>query len=365
MMCRRINRAALLPVVLLLLTSLVSASDLSRARELEESGDVAAAIALYKTWIADNPGDESSLAVVLHTADLEPVLLAKIELLSSALAQSSEPESRNALLVARGRIQEIVGDLASAQESYQEASFVVPGKKDLESLLSSARLLFEIGEFRDAEAQARGMLQTVDDAEVRTDAAVILSRVYAATEREGRAVETIRQVLGSSGDGSALLWAVHLARLTEDADLEADALEQLEANHQGSMELALAVGTIDALPSASQILGLGGIGPAAEVALEQTQTVASDTRAENQTVLVESAEPEYIDIQTGSFLVRENAEYALKDLRGEGFEAILRERRIEEKLFFRVVLPEVPAAEVQQTLVRLKERGFEGYPLYN
>ncbi|MBN2510688.1 MAG: SPOR domain-containing protein [Spirochaetales bacterium] len=67
-------------------------------------------------------------------------------------------------------------------------------------------------------------------------------------------------------------------------------------------------------------------------------------------------------IQLGSFLERENAERHLSELADKGIEASIQEKT-NNGVHYHITV--VPAGEdVQHTLLRLKEKGMEGFPLY-
>ena len=341
---------------------------MSRARELESQGKTEEALDLYRQWLDEAAGKDELLSVAFHATGLESSLPDKIELLAAVLEKAREPGDKHDLLVALAELQEITGDLLSAQKGYVNASFVVPGNKDFESLLSSARLLVEMGEYRDAEAQARGMVETAKDTKVTGAALVILSRIYAATEREQKAVETaIRSMEDPQNPPSVemLYWAVELGRRVDNVPLESTALAVLETEYEGSLELALVSGDITAVPAVANLFSFGLDASSGDnttrPGIDLEAVDETDVETEN---IDETPGPAFLDIQTGSFLVKENAEYALQDLETEGFQAIVRERLIGEKLYYRVVVPDVPAETVQNVLVQLKERGFEGYPLY-
>ena len=67
-------------------------------------------------------------------------------------------------------------------------------------------------------------------------------------------------------------------------------------------------------------------------------------------------------IQTGSFLVRENADYMLAELVRLDFPAQIREVTIQDKSYYRVLVGEFsPEEEIQRAIAQLKELGFEGF----
>jgi hypothetical protein len=37
---------------------------------------------------------------------------------------------------------------------------------------------------------------------------------------------------------------------------------------------------------------------------------------------------------------------------------------LDEKIYFRVIVPDIPYEKLQEEILRLKTHGFEGFPLY-
>jgi cell division protein FtsN len=91
------------------------------------------------------------------------------------------------------------------------------------------------------------------------------------------------------------------------------------------------------------------------------------TATEETSVVPEEADAQeaaFLSIQTGSYSVRENAEYALKDLKAAGFSAEIRERTIGDTVYYRVIIPDIGSDDVEKVILELKEKGFEGFRVY-
>ena len=69
-------------------------------------------------------------------------------------------------------------------------------------------------------------------------------------------------------------------------------------------------------------------------------------------------------VQTGSFSVRENAEFAMADLVAAGFRVSIEERIVSGTSYYRVLIPEVASDNLDRVLLELREKGFEGFPIY-
>ena len=288
----------------------------------------------------------------LRVEDQIVALKNRLEVSESAL------ESRE-VLIRLARLEELAGDLDSAQKHYQQASFAVPGSKDFPSLLSSAVLLFEIGEFQGAEAQCKAIIETCQIPDLVEGAYVLLSRIYFATEREAKAM----QVFGGGTDLSGLskhsaptlLWIYQLAQKMQNSALALRAKQLLTSSYGNSVEAAIASGNSGILPSPSLFLGLSVSDATAGKAESIEITSATSQEFESDNLL---------SVQTGSFSVRENAEYAIQDLLTAGFSATISEKVVNEKQYFRVIIQNINSKDLQDLLTKLKESGFEGFALY-
>ena len=67
-------------------------------------------------------------------------------------------------------------------------------------------------------------------------------------------------------------------------------------------------------------------------------------------------------IQLGSFRLKNNALEHIRELSKKGIDAEIREKRNDNDLFYITVIP--AGDDIQRSLLRLKEQGVEGFPLY-
>ena len=327
--------------------------DLDKAAQLADSGKLSEAVNEYTAWLEANPDNPDFSLVSIHAANLEPEIGKKTGILQHAAEKTHEPTIRRDILVMLAELEELAGNPVSSQKHYQDASFAVPGSKDFESLLRSALLLLDLGEYRTAEAQSRAIIDTCREDEVKNRAIVLLSRIYYMTEREQEALELFgkdeewqKKLFPPEG----LLWIFELGKRLEVSGLSAKALEELAARYPDSLELSLIAGDAEYFPSPSAFIGLTRVADS-EIVSPREGTNQVDEEAE-------------ISIQTGSFSVKENAEYAAADLKAEGFNTQIVERIINNKTFYRVIVPDVKPDNLQTILLQLKEKGFEGFPLY-
>ena len=97
---------------------------------------------------------------------------------------------------------------------------------------------------------------------------------------------------------------------------------------------------------------MGGRGPEQPGGAEQAAEAGDREEAEQRPVMV----------QTGSFTVKENAEFMLAELVRLDFPAQVKEVEIRGKVYYRVLVGELTGREqIRETITRLKENGFEGF----
>lgn len=348
----RKNKTALLVLFLFLHSSPLFSITYEEALELEEAGNTGEAVEAYRKLLETD--EQNACVIVKRLAGLVTSVEERRALLARALSLCGEPETLHDMYVNLAGIEEILGNLESAQKYYQSASLALPKNKDFGSLLASAVLLFELGNYRGAEAQATVIKETCRVEKIVESAEVLLSRVFFATERDEKALQIAFSLMRKERlQPSALLWIIEISGIQEKDDLRTRARELLLSQYPDSPEAAIQNGKAGRVPSPSVFLGL-------------TQRGGDETSSETQTAVISETleESTAVSVQTGSYSVRENAEYALKDLEDEGFAAEIKERTIGEKIYYRVLLTGVLPETVERVILELKEKGFEGFRVY-
>ena len=88
-----------------------------------------------------------------------------------------------------------------------------------------------------------------------------------------------------------------------------------------------------------------------------------DNYPDNDEKTKEQNKPDTVYIQTGSFIVRENAEDMIVELLKNKFKGIIVEKEINKKIYFRVLVKiDSPEPDIiNNYILQLKEAGFEGF----
>ena len=274
----------------------------------------------------------------------------------------SDAEAR-ANYIEAAEIRQLTGDLAGAAELFKKASLAEKGRKDFRSLYRAAVIRVETADYRTAEADLRAITTFSDDLTLRIKAMILGSRIkmHQGFSDEARSIMT--DILRNNMElpSEAYMWASELCR-SEGSGGAAEGLRKLciEKDVEGKAEYAEAV----RMPSPETVFGLLAAGGAAEVSPDtgaaEAMTAAESTEDQAEEV---PAAAENLVIQIGSFSRHENAEDLKITIGKEGYAAEIRKKTVDGREYSVVVVPVEPG-KLQQTIISLKEKGFEGYPLY-
>jgi len=343
-------RSTVLCFMFLLSVFQLSGQDIAKAMDLERSGKRADAVLQYETWLKENPNATNYFEVLLHTVDINENYDEAIRTLKEGLSRA-QTEDRKACLLKLATLSEMLGRIDEAAISYYNAFFSVTPTEDYQILLKSANLYMELGDYPKARSIGKMVLTVSQAAKFRAEAAVLLSRIYLVEGNLTEAKELVLPLVDQKEiEPASLLWIYALGYYTGDKELLTYARKRMETQYPNSMEYALMTQSVEYYPSPVNYLGL--LPP---IALEVEEKGPSSSEGSSSTLIM---------IQTGSFLDRENAEYMVKDLKSSGFNPEIKTSLISGKTYYKVVIPSIPEKELQKHLVLLKEKGFEGYPLY-
>lgn len=275
-----------------------------------------------------------------------------VDLFDKVLSRMDNSPSKQFLLAESALLHELLGRLEKAQSLYERAALFFPERILYEKLLRSAEILFETGSFGRASSQSRAILAGSPDEEIRLSAETLLLEIE-VREGSGEEAELIlrrlfRNIAGNGGEGlsASQLYRMYRAALSLGLAAEAEQVgEVLAGSYPGSPESALISGDtpFSELP-----------GPSDYLLPELLVQGEAETARRSKTA----------DIQTGLFRSRKNAAEMRNRLTEVGFSAEITERRMEGQILFSVLVPDVPLARSQETVLALKEAGFEGFLIF-
>jgi tetratricopeptide (TPR) repeat protein len=337
------------------------------ALEREKKGDRAGAAAAYEDWLKANPQSPEFTATLFHAADIHPDLVSSISLLEKYQALPQDRAAQSAIKSKTATLYEISGNLVTAQKLFESAYYANPGEETFPSLYRSARLLFELGETQKSEDHARLTANLCKNPVTKKRATFLLTRLMAADNPEGAlriALQLTEDAANPADNENIFLFIFHLADSLGRQPERSLALQRLAKDYPDTPEFRLASlsagqnrsGAVTPFPTPSTLLG--PLSPPAPPIGSAAAAQAAQTRA--------PAVPAATAVQTGSFSVRENAEYMVKDLHGLGFGAEIREAAGRTGAVYKVLIPlrQGGQDESQNLLIRLKEKGIEGFLLF-
>ncbi|MCL1818015.1 MAG: SPOR domain-containing protein [Spirochaetaceae bacterium] len=352
------------------------------AAEREKRGDREGAITAYEEWLAANASASDFTEVLFHAADLHPRLAGGIALLEKYRAAKPDKAAESAILGKTATLYEVSGSLAKAAALFEQAYAVNPGEASFPFLYRAARILFEMGETQKSEDLARLISNLCKNPVTKKRAAFLLTRILAAKgsreEAMGIAMRLTEDTANPADNENIFLFIFTLADSLGRETERSLALRNLAKDYPDSPEFRLASraagqsrsAAVTPLPTPSALLNPFSAmeGAAPSPAVTQAGATGAETKgAASPPPAAAQAAPSATAVQTGSFSVRENADYMVRDLRSRGFAAEIREAADRTgNPVYRVVVPIAGGGpdEAQKLLMRLKEKSIEGFLLF-
>ena len=255
------------------------------------------------------------------------------------------------------------------------------GNRSTGSVLASLELrradvLIQLGRAEEAREAARLGRDSASDRGTRVAAIAIMAKAYAAEGRMREAQDILRGIDVVASEGTLApdtLYHMYTSAIAlgEDSTASRTRARLVETYPDSPEALLLREGgeppVFAALsPTAIARGGFSVAGPQAEPQAEPR----AEPQAEPPTGTKEatpSAAGLRTYVQVGSFRDRENAQYMRSDMESMGFTAEVRSKELSESTYYQVLIPVVPDPDetsreaVQQVVVELKERGYEGF----
>ncbi|MDR2663196.1 MAG: SPOR domain-containing protein [Treponema sp.] len=282
---------------------------------------------------------------------------------------------RKTALVRRARLLELSGNFESAAAAWKEAALA----GDTGALLREARCFAAVGEFEKAQEELRTGSRDSPEARLlfsqlealRTGRTGALGTLLTDPEFSSYKPGIYYSIWKISGDLSARNRLIGEfpqspeARIAKDAGLGGNA-----AVNGGSATGALPVG---AAPSALWLLM--GVRPQSELSGGSAPVAASPQTASAQTTPVVPPPAQAVPasrgpvvsggpsiLQTGLFGREENARTMAERLREAGFTPVIVRKTVNGREHWAVGV--APGADSSRTMLLLKDRGFESFPVY-
>ncbi len=336
---------------ILLLGLIPCFADINEARDIYDKGNTLEALIIYENWLRNNQNSSNFSSVLFEISELNGDIVKISSILEKQIDFVQEHDDRKNLYKRLAQFFELSADLHKAQIYYQKAASISTEEIDYGMLLESAKILLLEGEFTLAESQLKELIVNSLDKSILT---------------HGKLLFTILKILISNGDidytlspveKPEIIYLMYLIAKTNSETVVMDNLsEKLVNDFETSPEAGLIRKELSELPDIIT-----------SFTLLYNGNLNDNNLYEKVTETLNSSEPDTIlnyMIQTGSFSDPENAHYLSVDLSELGFEPIVEEQIINDRKYYKVLLYLSTKDEMYQTLNMLKDKGFEGFPVY-
>lgn len=259
-------------------------------------------------------------------------------------------EGKRGAFAALARFRELGGAFSLAAEAWLSASAAEPGARDGRSLLEAARCLIAVGETERASTEIASILASAADSGTLSGAR-LLDAYAAAFRRDESAVSSLKAISSDdayAADRTTVLFL--LARLFGDGPSRDRLLKDFSASPE-ALVLSGSGAALAALPhwliAADRAAVSVKAGPLHQRADEEKPPAASGGPAA---------------LQLGLFKEEKNARALVSRLSAKGFTATIAPRSVGGSAYYAVTVD--PGKAVEETTMRLKDAGFESFPLF-
>jgi hypothetical protein len=292
-------------------------------------------------------------------------------------SSSTGNAERHEALIRLARLSALSGNLEAAAGAWLRAAAVQPGVRDDRSLLEGVRCLIAMGQLDTAEEHVRTILLNAQTVSLVREARYLGSQIQAFRTGNGTALAALLSGQEYAEKRPALLYT--LWRITGE---EAYRI-RLESEYPASPEARTfqdAASPVIGAPTAMWLLMPGReavtLGEPARAAVPSGRegpsplmglgggsgSPASGASGSGTGVLGTNVPGSSSILQTGLFSREDNAKAMADKLRAAGFLAGITRRLVDGNNYWVVGVP--PGDNVNNTITRLKDSGFESFPLW-
>ncbi|MBN1696043.1 MAG: tetratricopeptide repeat protein [Spirochaetales bacterium] len=341
---------------------------LEKARRLAGENKIEEAVPLYRQWfekwLEEHRDDEPVVDVVAEYIRIENEPAFFVSTLVPVIPHIQKASLRSGLTAVCALVMELGGNTEEAVRYYIKAANSANDDKKSDYLLNAAELIFEQGDFERTKELLTPVMAQKGKSDVRGRAACLYARSLFAAGNTEEAERYYRIIMVENKDSEAypqiLLGYCELCFVTGKKEKALEIYELLRRSYSGSPEYYCAgqliertESLIESFPGPSSYFL-----PYTSIEQEVKKTGSEDDHSENPPSFDENAP---LFIQTGSYVMKDNALEMVKELESHSFKAVIIEKLIGETRYYRVVI-EVKKGEISNDIVlRLKEAGYEGF----
>lgn len=320
--------------------------NLIEARIEYENSNITESLNLYNNWLQNNNESKDFSSVLFEVAGLTGDIYSITKILEDQIKFVTNKKEKKELHLYLAQLYELSSNIEKTQLHYQNAALSLVNEVDYKLLLKSVKYLILKGELFLAESQLDEIITNSSNNIILTEAQLLytfLTILHSKNSTTGE-IYTI--------DSPESLYIVYLIEKANSNITKMDsAKEKLIKNFESSPEAELLRNKIKELPDVLISLGLLDMSDESNV----TSIFVEDIKPDNTKNFM---------IQAGSFTDQENAYYHSTDLIAAGFESIVEEQIINNIKYHKVLLYFSNEVQMRNTLKKLKEKGFAGFPVY-
>jgi tetratricopeptide (TPR) repeat protein len=275
-------------------------------------------------------------------------------------------------------IEELCGKIESAQYYFHNAALISESPEQGECYFESARLLYEIGNIDMSVIELSTVFIISANIKIVSRAFVLKGHLAKSMGDYEEAREIYELVInnyrGYPGEIEAVFSMILLIYYEySDSDNAEKYLQYLYSIAPDSPEYKIAYNIVNKLDSNINIsvtperfFNYYKINEYTDTELvENYSNTTKEETMESHNFQDDSSDDGKIFVQTGSFVIKENAEYMVSDLSDAGFNAEILSTFINDTLYYKVVIGSFKNnEEANRELIRVKEAGFEGFLLF-
>jgi tetratricopeptide (TPR) repeat protein len=355
------------------------------AGALEKEKKYDQAMAIYEEWLKDHAADPRFPAVLRHCAELKRNAYAALELYRTYVEALTDPAQKRAVYREIALLHTLLGDYRAALAAFERAYDRLDAACGADPWLSTVPSLYvACGELDKAYDWIVRIDPVVSDAALRAELNYALLEIYLARRdlpMAEKALAVLEREFKTTAAYPKALFRMGMFYYSQNDKAKAGPYhDRLKKDFPGSLEAraaqalwnAQAGGVISLLADPNDMLGgaqfsadavkknaaENGIQPAEnppQAQPEKSNPPAPSPRPDKP------ADGEW-RVQVGSYAVRENAVYVVKDLEKLKFQAEIVEAVVNGKTYYRVFVGKALTSDEAQTLLaRLQDAGIGGY----
>ncbi|GEM_PF-5880651 len=329
-----IKSRLLLPILLsLLVVHITYASNDKRDEEEKKK---------YIEWLEQNKKAQGYAKKLTSLVEIERDVKKSIDYIEK-YSPFIKDDMNKALIEKKGAdLYLLTGDIPKAQGMYQKSWESYPVEENTESLLLSSIMLAQMGEMEMAQKGIAKILEFDGIESVKFKATFLSGLILFAQGQTDEAIKSFQSIMKSLQNSSdvemlpEVVYSLYSAyRVKNDLKKMKEYLSLLSEKYSTSIEYRIVQDTDNymVIPQPISIM-----------------------------TFMKEKEDEGYYIQTGSFHVRENAEYMKKDLLKINFNVTVKEETVNDTAYYRVLVgPFRNISTAQSMLGKLKDNGFSGF----